>query len=382
MTVLSASGRIMAALSVSLILVFAACTSAENTNVPTSGSPATNVKTTPTAQNSATATINTGGNSSLPDITSVVVRVQPAIVAISVESLERDFFLRPVPVQGAGSGVIINSDGFIVTNNHVIQGAQVIRVVLPDGRGFNATLVGRDPLSDLAVLRISGSNLPSVPLSENADPRVGDWVIAIGNALDLEGGPTVTVGVVSAKGRSILSGSGVTLFNMLQTDAAINPGNSGGPLVDLNGNIVGINTSIISSAQGIGFSIAAPTAKPIVDELIKSGRIVRPQLGVTTQTVDSNVSEQLSLSAGTRGAIVTAVQSGSPASRGGIQQGDVITKINDKEINSSPSLQFQIWMHRVGDGVSVTVLRSGQTMNLQIQLGERPPEASLLSSAV
>ncbi len=374
MSALSTSRKIMAAVSVPLVLTLAACsTSTAQIGTPSgTSSPAANATSTPSgSQNNPTAV---RGSSQFPDITSVVNRVQPAIVAISVESLERDFFLRPVPVQGAGSGVIINSDGFIVTNNHVIQGAQTIQVVLPDGREFTGTLVGRDPLSDLAVIRITGTNLPSVPLLDNVDPRVGDWVIAIGNALDLEGGPTVTVGVVSAKGRSILSGNGVTLFNMLQTDAAINPGNSGGPLVDLNGNIVGINTSIISNAQGIGFSIAAPTAKPIVDELIKSGRIVRPQLGVTTQTVDSTVVQQLSLPAGTRGAVVTALQSGSPAARAGIQQGDVITKIGDKQVTSSPDLQFQIWSHQVGDTIPVSVLRNGQSMTLQVQLGERPPE--------
>lgn len=377
MTKLSTFKKTVSVLSIALVLTLtaAACTTDPDTdNTPGNSSPtASNGSTSATAQ-SPTATIIRNGNSGFPDITTVVNRVQPAIVAISVESLERDFFLRPVPVQGAGSGVIINSDGFIVTNNHVIQGAQAVRVILPDGREFTATLVGRDPLSDLAVLRISGSNLPSVPLSATADPRVGDWVIAIGNALDLEGGPTVTVGVVSAKNRSILSGSGVTLFNMLQTDAAINPGNSGGPLVDLDGNIVGINTSIISTAQGIGFSIAAPTAKPIVDELIKSGRIVRPQLGVTTQTVDANVIQQLKLPEGTRGAIVASVQNGSPAARAGIQQGDVITKIDNVDIASSPSLQFQIWRHRVGDSISVSVLRSGQTLSMQVQLGERPAE--------
>ncbi|MSQ32230.1 MAG: PDZ domain-containing protein [Dehalococcoidia bacterium] len=375
MSGLSTSRKIMAAVSVPLVLTLAACTtSTAQVGTPTgTSSPAANATSTPSgAQNNPTAI--KGSSSQFPDITSVVNRVQPAIVAISVESLERDFFLRPVPVQGAGSGVIINSDGYIVTSNHVIQGAQTIRVVLPDGREFTGTLVGRDPLSDLAVIRITGTNLPSVPLLENADPLVGAWVIAIGNALDLEGGPTVTVGVVSAKGRSILSRNGVTLFKMLQTDAAINPGNSGGPLVDLNGNIVGINTSIISNAQGIGFSIAAPTAKPIVDELIKSGRIVRPQLGVTTQTVDSTVSQQLSLPAGTRGAVVTALQTGSPAARAGIQQGDVITKIGDKQVTSSPDLQFQIWSHKVGDNLPVSVLRNGQTMTLQVQLGERPPE--------
>ncbi len=371
MTNFSALKKTAAVLSLAVILTAAACTSDPDAdNTPGSGSP----NPSSTAQNTPTATVSRNGNSGLPDITSVVMRVQPAIVAISAESLERDFFLRPVPVQGAGSGVIINSDGFIVTNNHVIAGAQTVRVALPDGREFRATLVGRDPLSDLAVLRITGNNLPSVPLSGTADPRVGDWVIAIGNALDLEGGPTVTVGVVSAKNRSILSGSGVTLFNMLQTDAAINPGNSGGPLVDLDGNIVGINTSIISSAQGIGFSIAAPTAKPIVDELIKSGRIVRPQLGVTTQTVDLNVITQLNLPENTRGAIVASVQAGSPAARAGIQQGDVITKIDTVDITSSPSLQFQIWRHRVGDSINVSVLRSGATQSMQVQLGERPAE--------
>jgi serine protease Do len=192
--------------------------------------------------------------------------------------------------QGAGSGFIIDPSGIIVTNNHVVEGAQALRVVLPppDNRSFDAQLVGRDPQTDLAVIKITAASLPTVPLGNSAALRPGDWVVAIGNALDLPGGPTVTQGVVSATGRdeqeppsqSAPNTAGPTLYDLIQTDAAINPGNSGGPLVNLQGQVVGINTLGSSQAQGIGFAISIDGAKPIIDQLRHGGTVTRAYLGI------------------------------------------------------------------------------------------------------
>ncbi|MFH1485085.1 MAG: trypsin-like peptidase domain-containing protein, partial [Chloroflexota bacterium] len=187
---------------------------------------------------------------SLPSITDAVDTIRPAVVFITVRTLSLDFFLQPVPQQGAGTGVIFDAKGYILTNNHVVENARQIKVSLPDGRAFDAELVGRDPPTDLAILKIAADALPLARFGDSQKLRIGDWVVAIGNALALEGGPTVTVGVVSAMGRSIDGNTG-TLHDLIQTDAAINPGNSGGPLVNLKGEVVGINTAIIQGAEGI-----------------------------------------------------------------------------------------------------------------------------------
>jgi len=207
----------------------------------------------------------------LPAITDVVELVKPAVASIIVGTVGYNIFLQPVPQEQAGSGIIIDERGYIVTNNHVVEGAQSITVTIPDGRSFDATIVGTDPLIDLAVIKIDGDNLPTASFGDSSELEVGEWVVAIGNALDLPGGPTVTVGVISALGRTIQAQRGVTLYDVIQTDAAINPGNSGGPLVNLQGEVVGINTAKVTSIEvsGVGFAISSNTAKMVVQELIE-----------------------------------------------------------------------------------------------------------------
>lgn len=206
-------------------------------------------------------------NAPLPDVASVVEQATPAIVHIRTQSVSTNF-RRSLNVEGTGTGVIIRPNGLILTNNHVIEGARSITVTLADGRSFPASVVGQDRNSDLAVLKVSATGLPTLAFANSNDVRVGEWVVAIGNALDLEGGPTVTVGVVSAVGRSVDEPNGVTLADVLQTDAAINPGNSGGPLLNLAGEIVGINTVVSAQAEGIGFAVSARVAERTANRLI------------------------------------------------------------------------------------------------------------------
>ena len=213
--------------------------------------------TTPTLTSAPTQTATSPEDYNLPSITDVVDQVNPAVVSIVVGTVSYNWFMQPVPSEQAGSGVIIDAEGYIVTNNHVVADGTSITVSLTDGRSFDATIIGTDPSTDLAVIKINGDNLPTASFGNSSALRVGEWVVAIGNALALEGGPTVTVGVVSALGRTIEESSDVTLYDLIQTDAAINPGNSGGPLINLNGEVIGINTAKISSVEvsGVGFAI-------------------------------------------------------------------------------------------------------------------------------
>jgi S1-C subfamily serine protease len=223
----------------------------------------------------------------------VVQQVRPAVVQITNEQTQVDQFNQPYTIPaGVGSGVIYDNQGHILTNNHVVEGAQKLTVSLTDGRSFQAKVTGTDPQTDLAVIQISGDNLPTARIGDSGKLQVGDWVVAIGNALGLPGGPTVTVGVVSALGRSVQEPGdnartpGPFLFDVIQTDAAINPGNSGGPLLNLNGEVIGINTLVAGGtgngvqAQGIGFALATATARPIADKLVQNGRVVHPYVGV------------------------------------------------------------------------------------------------------
>jgi len=249
-----------------LSVVISGCTSA-TTSAPTP---------TPTTTPTQTATQTT--SYSLPSFKSVIDEVEPAVASIVVGTVTYDWWGQSYPSSQAGSGFIIDKRGYIVTNDHVVEGATSITVSIPDGRTFNATLVGTDPDSDLAVIKINGDNLPTVSFGNSSAMSRGNWVLALGNALALDGGPTVTQGIISATGRSIQESSGVTLYDLIQTDAAINPGNSGGPLINLNGEVIGINTAKVSSVDvsGIGFAISSDSAKPVIDELIGLyGRKVR-----------------------------------------------------------------------------------------------------------
>ncbi|MFN3370104.1 MAG: Do family serine endopeptidase [Sphingomonadaceae bacterium] len=281
-----------------------------------------------------------------------------------------------------GSGFLISPDGYIVTNNHVISGrdgqrlVDTITVTLSDRREYQARVVGRDPLSDLALLKIDGRNLPYVQFGNSQGTRVGDWAIAIGNPFGLGG--TVTAGIVSALHRGIQGGGAYDRY--IQTDASINQGNSGGPLFDLNGNVIGVNTAIFSPTGGnvgVGFAIPAELAKPVIDQLMASGRVRRGYLGVQIQNMTPAIASSLGLPRD-RGEIVAGVEPNGPARAAGIQQGDVVVRVAGQEVTPDNSLSYIVANTPIGTRVPIEVIRGGKRVTLTATIGERPSEAALL----
>ena len=274
-----------------------------------------------------------------------------------------------------GSGVIMSEQGFILTNHHVIQGADAIQISLQDGRMAQAKLVGSDPDTDVAVLKIDLKKLPVITLGHSDNLRVGDVVLAIGNPFGV--GQTVTMGIVSATGRNKL---GINTFeNFIQTDAAINPGNSGGALVDADGYLVGINTAMFSNSggyQGIGFAIPASLAEDVMKEILQHGRPVRGWLGVEAQAITPQIARALELD-DTQGVVVVGVVRGGPAHRAGLQPGDVIVAIDDKKITEARQALLAISSRKPGNHVKLEVLRSGKSLILEATAIERPARAAL-----
>jgi serine protease Do len=326
---------------------------------------------TTSASTSPRATTSSGGASSAT--AELVKLLRPSVVHIKSETATLDVFGQLVPSAGVGTGFIIDDKGHIVTNNHVVSTdsgdpAQDITVTLDDGSEHSAKIAGRDPPTDVAVLQIDGGNLKPATLGDSSKLEVGDDVIAIGNALDLPGGPTVTKGVVSALGR-LIQESNVSIPNAIQTDAAINPGNSGGPLVNLNGEVVGITTAVIrGNAEGIGLAISMDTAQPIVQELIDKGRVDRGFLGVTIQEITPSLAQQFNLSVD-HGVGIRSVQPGSPADKAGLSQGDIIVKLGDKDIRTSGDLFAALTEHRGGDVVEVEYFHGGDQKTTEVTLG-------------
>jgi serine protease Do len=268
---------------------------------------------------------------------------------------------------GLGSGFIIDRDGYIVTNNHVVDGADTINVVLKDETEYPAKVIGRDPLTDIALIKIDANgNLPTVALGSSDDLKVGEWVTAIGSPFGLQ--YTVTAGIVSAKGRAIGSGP---YDDFIQTDASINPGNSGGPLINMNGEVVGINTMIIAGGQGIGFAIPIDMAKGIVTQLKTDGEVTRGWLGVTIQDLKGDLAEYYGLK-GKTGVLVSGVVPGDPADQAGIKPKDVIIDVNGQAVTTSRDLTGLAANLGVGDKAKVTILRNGESKTLDVQIGKRP----------
>ena len=300
--------------------------------------------------------------------------VRPAVPMIVVQTTQAGLFGQQQAQEGVGSGVIFDARGYVLTNNHVVANADRMTVVLPDNRQFDAQLVGRAPNSDVAIIKIEGDNLPVAALGDSSNVRIGEWVVAIGNALGLPGGPTVTAGVVSAVDRTI-GGQGPegqaqpAMEGLIQTDAAINPGNSGGPLVNLNGEVIGINTATIQGAEGIGFAVSINQAKGIIDQILNGQRAAF--LGISGATVTPAIAARVGLDVD-HGVLVVEVQADGPAAAAGIQPGDVIMSINGTAVNDIDALQRTISNYAPGDEVTVTVHRSGREQQLTVILGESP----------
>jgi len=271
-----------------------------------------------------------------------------------------------------GSGFIITEDGYILTNNHVVQGADEITVILTDERKFKAKVIGTDPESEVAVIKIDADNLPTLELADSDAIQVGQWVLAIGNPFGLS--HTVTAGIISAKGRSV----GMTTYeNYIQTDAAINPGNSGGPLINLDGQVIGINTLIISRSggnMGIGLAIPINMAKSVYDDLLESGTVSRGYLGVMPQQLDPDLAKSLGLDEDTKGIILTKVTEDSAADKAGLEQGDVIVQFNGKKVDKVSQFRAEVAKVKPGTEVEVVYLREGKKKTIQIVLDERPSQ--------
>lgn len=331
---------------------------------------------------------------SLPDFTVIVEESSPAVVKVMAEvrapasnntdqmeqleelnqlpdALKRFFQNRnpPVPRGGSGSGFIISEDGYIVTNHHVVDGADRVIVRLSDRREYDADVIGTDQRSDLALLRVDGDDLPYLKLGKSTDLKVGQWVLAIGSPFGLD--YSVTAGIVSAKGRSLPTERGENYVPFIQTDVAINPGNSGGPLFNLGGEVVGVNSQIFTRSGGsIGLSFAIPSkvVTNIIEQLRENGQVVRGWLGVSIQNVDRTLAESFDLDR-PRGALVAQVGEGSPAERAGIESGDIIVEVDEESIEVSADLPHVIGLMSPGSTVSLTLIRDGDEERLPVEIG-------------
>lgn len=308
------------------------------------------------------------------DIASVAAKVSPSVVSVVTAVQSRGFDAQ----QGAGTGIIIRDDGFIMTNKHVISDATNVAVVTADGTTYdNVKIVGTDPLNDVAFLKIDGAkNLKAAEIGDSGSIRIGQKVVAIGNALG-QYQNTVTSGIISGTGRPVAAQAGETvetLTDLLQTDASINPGNSGGPLVNVAGQVIGINTAIASDAAGIGFAIPINATKGIMNGVLETGKVSRAYIGVNYQTITPEVMKQYNLPV-SKGAYVmgsnestTAVVKNSPADKAGIKNKDIITKVNDKTVGDKGGVASLIGEYKPGDTIQVTLLRDGKTLEVRVTL--------------
>ena len=322
-------------------------------------------------------------------VAKIAKELSPAVVNIDVEAmvtrpahpfaddpLFRQFFgdefkrfSQTIPMKGRGSGFIVSKEGHILTNNHVVEGADKITATFSDGSVHDAKVLGKDPTFDLAVLKIEGKNdYPFLELGDSDKTEVGEWVVAIGNPFGLE--HTVTVGVLSAKNRSIHA-ENVNFDGFLQTDAAINPGNSGGPLLDINGKVVGINTAIVPYAQGIGFAVPVNMAKQVMDDLIRFGRVKRGWLGVYIQPLTKEFAEAYGVDE-EKGAVISDVMENSPAEKAGLQRGDVVLTVEGEKVKDSQEFVSKIRNHLAGDKVNLGMVRNKKKLDITVVLGEMP----------
>ncbi len=304
-------------------------------------------------------------------VVTIAETVGPTVVGVSNQGMGRSLFRQQLVEQGSGSGVIISKEGHIVTNYHVIDGADKVVVTLADGRQLEAVIRGSDPETDLAVLQIEADNFPVSALGDSDEVRVGEMVVAIGNPLGAEFARSVTVGVISAKDREITIED--RKYNLIQTDAAINPGNSGGALVNSQGRVIGINSAklVIQGVEGMGFAIPISDAKPIIDELIEKGYVSRPSLGIWGYVIDARLAAQNSVP---QGIYISEPIAGGPASAAGLREGDIITGVNETKIENFDDLREVLAQFKPGDQINVRYYRRGKEASVALVLGERSNE--------
>lgn len=306
------------------------------------------------------------------DVTAAIQKVSPAVVTVATLRVIRENFFDTIPLRGLGSGIIFDSNGGILTNHHIVEDASHVEVVTTEGKKFKGEVLGSDALSDIAVVRVDGEDLPKVKLGDSDNLVVGQIAIAIGNPYGfLLPGPTATVGVVSALRRHIHIEDHM-YEDLIQTDAAINPGNSGGPLVDSTGSVIGVNTANIPFAQGIGFAIPINTARRIAKEILQNGRVVRPYLGISGITLNRDIAESYDIPS-ENGVLVVKVGRGTPANQGGVTAGDVILEADKKPLNSWEDLQHTIQNKKVGENIELSIGRNNEQGTVTVVLGEAPP---------
>ncbi|HQN47979.1 MAG TPA: trypsin-like peptidase domain-containing protein [Caldisericia bacterium] len=301
-------------------------------------------------------------------IIDVAEKVSPAVVKISTTQVVSDLFFS-YETSGLGSGYLISPNGEIVTNNHVVSDAKKITVTLSDGSEYDATIIGTDPSSDIALIKIDGKDLPNLSFGDSSTLKVGQSVIAIGNPYGLD--HTVTTGVISALERSLTFDDGTTLVGVIQTDAAINPGNSGGPLLTLTGDVIGMNTAIQQSAQGIGFAISSSTIIKVISDIKLFGKVIWPFLGISGVSITNDIAKRNNLPTN-KGVLVVSVYPGTSAANAGLKAYDIITKFDGNDVTSVQEITKYLRQHNVGDKVKIEIYRDNKKMELEITLMEKP----------
>lgn len=364
-------------LTLPLLVACQAGSSGRATSTAGLGSPAT---ATPSAARTPTSSASGTGSTSSKSVPEVVRSVQGAVVQIIAQGQGRS-------ESGTGSGFIIDDQGHIITNNHVVEGASKLTVVLSDNRTAVAKVVGADPESDIAVLQISESNLSKVRLGDSYELQVGEQVVAIGSALGLPGGPTVTTGVVSAVNRaetepnSNNGGGGTRLYGLIQTDAAVNPGNSGGPLLNMRGEVIGINTlgqrqtESGEPVQGINYAISINTAREVADEIIRTGSVTYPYIGIESQYLYPQTAVTQNLP-DIPGQYVSEVLPDTPAAAAGLRRNDIITAINGRKITDESTFVRLLRRHEPGETITLTIRRDGKDLEVRVTLGKRPEDGN------
>jgi S1-C subfamily serine protease len=303
-------------------------------------------------------------------ITEAVERLTESVVSIDSVRVTRDFRYGLVPIEGKGSGLIIDRNGYVITNNHVIDGATRVQVHLKDGRTFLGEVVGSDASTDIAVIKVDAANLPAASLGDSEKLKVGQIALAIGNTLGLQGGPTVSMGVVSALGRP-LPGTDFIFEGLIQTDTAINPGNSGGPLADIGGNMIGMNTAMIPFAQGVGFAIPVNTIKWVVQQILEKGRVVRPWLGISGANMNQAIARRYDLPADS-GVLVVELDTRGPAYDAGMRVGDVIIQVGSHVVKQMKDVLMALSKLAIKEEVEVDFIRLNAKRKALLRLKESP----------